>query len=136
MAEELHDPLGGAGHEDSPVVEEVPHVHGREAVDVLLGGDQVDHLPGVQVRGEGQLEDYPVHRPVGVEPAYEELEVVGGRGPGKVEPLDPDAELLGGPVLAGNVDLRGRVVARPGWSRASAPPPRPPSSGSPGPGGP
>ena len=111
VVKELHDPLRGAGHEDSPVVEEVPHVHSREAVDVLLGGDQVDHLPSVQVRGEGQLQDYPVHRPVRVEPAYEELEVAGGRGPGKVEPLDLDAELLGRPVLARDVHLRGRVVA-------------------------
>src|SRR5205807_2207959 len=70
-AEELHASRRGAGGDPRPALGEQPEVAGMEAVDVLLRRHRVEDARGVDVGGEGQLDEDGVDRLGVVEPVDE-----------------------------------------------------------------
>src|SRR4029078_7846516 len=82
-----------------------------EAVDVLVRGDARGDLDAVKVLGHRKLAENAVDRRVGVE-VVDQVQDLGARRAGaQLELVGGDAGLLARPVLAGDVDRAGGVVA-------------------------
>ena len=67
LVEHAHDPERRPGNERRPAEVEPARVDGMDAVDVLLGRDRLDHAVLVDVVGQRQLDEEPVHVVVGVD---------------------------------------------------------------------
>ena len=105
-------PDGVAGTRPSRPWTSRPAFVGREPVDVLRRVDRGRGTRRVEVAGQRQLDDDAAHRRVGVQLARRPRAAPPGRcRSGSSRPIERDADLGARPVLAGHVDLRGRVVA-------------------------
>ena len=135
VAEELHHALRRARHQARAALGEQSGASGGQPVDVLPRVDRGDHRVLVDLLGERQLDQDPVHLVVGVQLADQgEQLVLADRGLQLVvDRAHP--HLLGLAALVGDVDLRGGVVAdehggearRPAAVRScELPSPRPP----------
>jgi hypothetical protein len=82
-----------------------------EAVDVLHRGHRVDDALLVDAVGERELDEQAVDRVVGVQLLDEREQLGLGRRLRQPHVAGLDAHLLRRPVLAADVDVRGRVVA-------------------------
>ena len=94
----------------------------REPVDVLGRGDEVDHLVGIEVIGQRDLEQDPRDLRVGAQALEHGDQLVARRVGGQARVGRLDADLLGRLVLVGDVDVRGGVVAHEHGGQARAAP--------------
>ena len=111
LGEHPHDPEWRARHEPRAAEVEAAGVHRVEPVDVLRGIDRLDHLGLVEVGRQRQLDEDPVDGVVGVQLGEELKELVLRRVRREPKVVRVDADGRRGLVLAGDVDVGGRVVA-------------------------
>ena len=94
-----------------PPLAEVAGVDGRQAVDVLAGGDLGEDGVLIDVRGKGHLDEDPVDLGIAVEAGDERHEVRLGDVAGELVMDRADPGLLARLPLVADVDVRGGVVA-------------------------
>ena len=91
------------------VAEQQTGVHGMQAVNVLLGGDLLDHADSVEVGRQGKLDEDAIHSGVGVKVGDELLQVLLRDISGQRVRLVEEADLLA--RLGLHADVRRGVLA-------------------------
>ena len=104
-------PLGVHGTSASPTLDDATCVDRGQAVDVLVGRDQLGHRGVVETVGQRKLKQDAVDVVAAVEFVDQAGQVVGAGVGGKALVLAVDADLGAGLVLVVDVDVRGRIVA-------------------------
>ena len=105
--EHLHDAGGGAGLQAGLAALQAAYVDGVEAVDVFVGRDGFEEEFGVDVCGQGELDEDAVDFVAGIEFGDEGKELLGGDAFGRREHLGVESEFATGFDLAAHVDFAG-----------------------------
>jgi hypothetical protein len=119
-AEDFDDSGRSAGSESGLTLLEAAGVHGMESVNIFVGEDGVEHAAGVDVGGEGELDEDSVNVVAGVEAVDEREHFVGSGGVGRSEEIAEDAELFAGANFGADVNFRSWIVAGENGGEAGA----------------
>ncbi len=109
--EQGHDALRRAGAQEGDALGQAADVVGMEAVHVLVRVDALQQLGGIEVGGEGQLDQNAVDGRVVVQAVDQRQQFFLGGAGGKIVGLGEEADLFAVLALVRDIDLRGGVGA-------------------------
>src|SRR4028119_1330577 len=111
LLQERHATTGRTGHKALSPDSELAGVHRMKAVNVLCRVNGDEDFLGVNMAGEGELNEYAVHRPVAVE-HLDQSKQVSLRGARREAVLDRNhPHRFGLLELAGHVELARRILS-------------------------